>query len=113
MGCPYACFPVFNMQQKSESLKSGPALSGLVQRGKKLADPEFFLFLLISQHKCIVTQPRPARVRRAGCLPPLLPGSRSQPGPWGSFAGLRAREQVCVLIHGGTTSAVPPKAAVY
>lgn len=44
MGRPRARFLVFNMRQKSESLKSDPASSGLVQRGKKLADLEFFCF---------------------------------------------------------------------
>lgn len=49
MGCPCARFLVFNMRQKSESLKSDPALSGLVQRGKKLADLGFFcLFVSIN-----------------------------------------------------------------
>lgn len=83
---PCARFLVFNMRQKAESLKSDPASSGLVQRGKKLADLEFFLFLLISQHKRIVTQPRPALVRRAGSLSSLLPGSRSQPGSSGGHS---------------------------
>lgn len=44
MGRPCARFLVFNMRQKAESLKSDPASSGLVQRGKKLADLEFFCF---------------------------------------------------------------------
>lgn len=87
MGRPRARFLVFNMRQKSESLKSDPASSGLVQRGKKLADLKFFFFVSINiPAQSIVTQPRPALVRRAGSLSPLLPGSCSQPGPSGGHS---------------------------
>lgn len=47
MGRPCARFLVFNMRQKAESLKSDPASSGFVQRGKKLADLEFFVSINI------------------------------------------------------------------
>lgn len=86
MGRPRARFLVFNMRQNSESLKSDPASSGLVQRGKKLADLEFFFVSINIPAQSIVTQPCPALVRRAGSLSPLLPGSCSQPGPSGGHS---------------------------
>lgn len=99
------------MRQKSESLKSDPVSSGLVQWGKKLADLEVFLFLLISHHKRIVTQPRPAWVRRAGSLPPLLPGSRIQPGP--SRVIRWAESQIAGAYPWRSSLCNAPKAAFY
>lgn len=82
--------PLFNMRQRSESLK--PALSGLVQRGKKWLI-RGFMFLLIPEHKRIVTQPPPAS--GAASLPPpaqdLTPRVR---GGGGSRGGIGGSKQV-------------------